>query len=215
MLTRRKPNRPGRLNPEMPTPDQAFQDSAFWLLAAVAIAAASGVVLVKDLFRSALLLAVVFVAVAGFFLLLSAEFLAVVQVLIYTGAVAVLFIFAVMLSPNVRESNRPNRLQVPAAALSALLLVVMAAAALLTDWQLIPEDRQSAAEMAQTQAVSNISEETLTGQGLNTEKERAEALEAGLADLLLGRYVLAFEAVSLLLLAALIGGLALAGKRGG
>ena len=60
-----------------------FQDIVFWMLSVLAIVAALGVVLVKDLFRATLLLVVVFIAVAGFFVLLSAEFLAVVQVLIY------------------------------------------------------------------------------------------------------------------------------------
>ena len=50
-----------------------FQDVVFWLLSLVAIGAALGVVLVRDLFRAALLLVVVFVAVAGLFVLLSAE----------------------------------------------------------------------------------------------------------------------------------------------
>jgi len=59
-----------------------FQDIVFWVLSVLAIGASLGVVLVKDLFRAALLLVVVFIAVAGFFVLLSAEFLAVVQVLI-------------------------------------------------------------------------------------------------------------------------------------
>ncbi|SVC58495.1 uncharacterized protein METZ01_LOCUS311349, partial [marine metagenome] len=44
-----------------------FQDIVFWMLAVLAIVAALGVVLVKDLFRAALLLVVVFIAVAGFF----------------------------------------------------------------------------------------------------------------------------------------------------
>ena len=76
------------------------QDVVFWLLSVAAIGAALGVVLVRDLFRAALLLVGVFVAVAGFFVLLNAEFLAVVQVLIYAGAISVLIIFAVMLTPG-------------------------------------------------------------------------------------------------------------------
>ena len=51
-----------------------FQDVVFWILAVAAIGAALGVVLVRDLFRAALLLIVVFVAIAGFFVMLSAEF---------------------------------------------------------------------------------------------------------------------------------------------
>ena len=70
------------------------QDVIFWILSAMAVIAALGVVLVQDLFRAALLLIVVFMAVAGFFVLLSAEFLAVVQILIYVGAIAILIIFS-------------------------------------------------------------------------------------------------------------------------
>ena len=193
----------------------SFQDVAFWILAVVTIGAALGVVLIKDLFRSALLLAVVFVAVAGFFVLLSAEFLAVVQVLIYVGAISVLFIFAVMLNRNVRESNLPNRMQIPAALFPTLLLVALVAAAVGTDWRPIPEEERSKVEFTQTQAVNIVAEESLAAEGFNTAEARESAQQAGLADLLIGAFVLPFEAVSLLLLAALIGGLALARSRGG
>ncbi|MDE2939281.1 MAG: NADH-quinone oxidoreductase subunit J [Chloroflexota bacterium] len=178
------------------------QDIVFWVLAVVSIAAALGVVVVKDLFRSALLLAVVFIAVAGFFVLLSAEFLAVVQVLIYVGAISVLFIFAIMLTRNVREGNLPNRLQIPAISVSALLLVGMIVAAVNTDWRPIPEAAVEMVDAAQTQAVSG-------GAGSGSESG-----STGIAELLIGQFVLPFEAVSLLLLAALIGGLALARSRG-
>ena len=56
-----------------------FQDVVFWILAVMAIVGALGVVLLPNLFRAALLLIVVFVAVAGMFILLSAEFLAEVK----------------------------------------------------------------------------------------------------------------------------------------
>ena len=193
----------------------SLQDVVFWILAVVTIGAALGVVLIKDLFRSALLLAVVFVAVAGFFVLLSAEFLAVVQVLIYVGAISILFIFAVMLNRNVRESNLPNRMQIPAALFPALLLVALVAAAVGTNWRPIPEEEQSKVEFTQTQAVNIVAEKSLAAEGFNTAREREGAQQAGLADLLIGAFVLPFEAVSLLLLAALIGGLALARSRGG
>ena len=98
-----------------------FQDVVFWILSVMAVVGALGVVMVPDLFRAALLLIVVFIAVAGFFVLLSAEFLAVVQVLIYVGAIAILIIFAVMLTRDVQHGNLPNRMQIPAAVLAALL----------------------------------------------------------------------------------------------
>ncbi len=192
-----------------------FQDIIFWVLAVTAIGAALGVVLIRDLFRSALLLAVVFVAVAGFFALLSAEFLAVVQVLIYVGAISILFIFAIMLTRNVREGNLPNRLQLPAVLFPALLLAALVVAVVSSDWRPIPEEELGRAQLTQTQAVNIVAEETLAAEGFSTAAALENAQQAGLADLLIGAFVLPFEAVSLLLLAALIGGLALARSRGG
>ena len=189
-----------------------FQDIVFWVLSIAAIGAALGVVLVRDLFRAVLLLAGVFVAMAGFFVLLSAEFLAVVQVLIYVGAISILFIFAIMLTRNVRQGNLPNRLQIPAVLFSTLLLAALVVVATSTDWNLIlAGDQQTRVDLAQTQSVNVLSPEALERVGV-VSKEEAE--KASLADLLIGPFVLPFEAVSVLLLAALIGGLALARPQG-
>ena len=186
-----------------------FQDIVFWFLGAVSIGAALGVVLTRDLFRAALMLIVVFVAVAGFFVMLSAEFLAVVQVLIYAGAISILIIFAVMLTRDVQRGNLPNRLQIPAALFAGLVLATVAFIAIDTNWNLIPEEERERVELVQTQAVSNIAPEALEEAGFDSEQERQAAGEAGLADLLIGDFVLPFEAVSVLLLAAVIGALAL------
>jgi NADH:ubiquinone oxidoreductase subunit 6 (subunit J) len=186
-----------------------FQDVVFWILGIVAIGAALGVVLIKDLFRAALLLVLVFVSVAGFFVMLNAEFLAVVQVLIYAGAISILIIFAVMLTKDVQRGNMPNRLQVPAVLFAALLLSVLVIVAVDTDWNLISEEDQEKVSLVQTSAVANIETEDLEASGLTTDSEQAAARESGLADLLIGDFVLPFEAVSVLLLAALIGSLVL------
>ena len=191
-----------------------FEQLVFWILSVVAIAGAMGVVLVRDLFRSALLLSVVFVAVGGLFVMMNAEFLAVVQILIYVGAIAVLFIFAVMLTRDVQRGNAPNRLQIPAALVSALLLAAMITTAVTTDWTtLAGAGLESKSQIAQTQAVGIPDATELTGAGL-TAAEVESVSSGGLADLLIGEFVLPFEAVSLLLLAAAIGGLALARGRG-
>ena len=191
-----------------------FEQLVFWILSVTAIAGALGVVLVRDLFRSALLLAMVFVAVGGLFVLMNAEFLAVVQILIYVGAIAVLFIFAVMLTRDVQQGNAPNRLQIPAALVSALLLAAMIATAVTTDWTtLAGAGLESKGQIAQTQAVGIPDATELAGAGL-TASEVESVSSGGLADLLIGDFVLPFEAVSLLLLAAAIGGLALARGRG-
>ena len=194
-----------------------FQDIVFWFLAVAAIGASLGVVLVRDIFRAALLLVVVFVAVAGFFVMMSAEFLAVVQVLIYVGAIAILIIFAIMLTRDVRQGNLPNRLQVPAVLFSALLLAALVVVATTTEWNLlseeVPLEAQERVAFLQTQATRILPEETLTESGFTTEAEQAAAQEAGLADLLIGDFVLPFEAVSVLLLAVVIGALTLVRER--
>lgn len=186
-----------------------FQDVVFWILGVVAIGAALGVVLIKDLFRAALLLVLVFVAVAGFFVMLNAEFLAVVQILIYVGAISILIIFAVMLTRDVQQGNLPNRLQLPAVLFAALLLSALVVVAIDTDWDLIPEEDQEKVALVQTLAVATIETEDLEAAGITADSEQAAAQEAGLADLLIGEFVLPFEAVSVLLLAALIGALVL------
>ena len=194
-----------------------FQDIVFWFLAVTAIGASLGVVLVRDIFRAALLLVVVFVAVAGFFVMMSAEFLAVVQVLIYVGAIAILIIFAIMLTRDVRQGNLPNRLQVPAVLFSTLLLAALVVVATTTEWNLlsdeVPLEAQERVALLQTQATRILPEETLTESGFTTEAEQAAAQEAGLADLLIGDFVLPFEAVSVLLLAVVIGALTLVRER--
>ncbi|PKB71475.1 MAG: hypothetical protein BZY87_05365 [SAR202 cluster bacterium Io17-Chloro-G6] len=185
------------------------QDVVFWILTVMAIGAALGVVLVRDLFRAALLLIVVFMSVAGFFVLLSAEFLAVVQVLIYVGAIAILIIFAVMLTRDVQRGNLPNRLQIPAAVFATLLLAALVTVAVDTKWDFLPAEQQERVELVQTSSVTTLSSEVLTESGVTNQEDQTEVQSSGLADLLIGDYVLPFEAVSVLLLAALIGALAL------
>ena len=192
-----------------------FQDVVFWLLTVVAVGSALGVVLIRDLFRAALLLVAVFIAVGGYFVLLNAEFLAVVQVLIYAGAIAVLIIFAVMLTRDVQHGNPPNRLQVPAAILAVLLFAALVVVAVDTQWNFLPEEDRQSVELVQTSAVVTISAQALEEAGVTEASEQEAAQSAGLADLLIGKFVLPFEAVSVLLLAALIGALALVRPRAG
>ena len=160
---------------------------------------------------------VVFIAVAGFFVLLSAEFLAVVQVLIYAGAIAILIIFAIMLTRDVQHGNLPNRYHIPAATLAAILLAALIAVAVDTKWDLLGGQEQIKAQAVQSSAIRTLDSPgdlaSLERAGFVTEGERAAAQEAGLADLLMGDFVLPFEAVSLLLLAAVIGSLALVRPR--
>ena len=77
---------------------------AFVLLAVLAIASALGIILNKNTINSALLLVVNMVSIAGIYLLLQAQFLALIQILVYAGAIMVLFLFVIMLL-NVDEEE--------------------------------------------------------------------------------------------------------------
>ena len=151
-----------------------FQDVIFWVLAVASVLAALGVVLLKDIFRAALLLVVVFLAVAGFFVMMNAEFLAVIQVLIYAGAIAILIIFAIMLTREVQRGNLPNRLQPAAVLFPSLLLAALVFVAIDTDWNLLsdePEKLRNNAELLQTNTIGGMPDEWR--QGLEKEIEEA------------------------------------------
>ena len=188
----------------------AFADVLFWVLAIAAVASALGVVLLRNVFRAALLLVVVFLAVAGFFVMMNAEFLGVVQLIIYVGAISILIIFAILMTQDVVQGNLPNRLQIPAVVLPALLLVALAFAVFNTDWKLISDDpdAQAQAELVQANTLAGVSEDE-TSQLASPEA----AQRSGLGDLLINDFVLPFELVSVLLLAAVIGALALTRER--
>ncbi len=108
---------------------------AFWILAVVAILGALGVVLLRNVFRAALSLVLCFLAVAGLYATLSADFLAVVQVLVYVGAIAVLIILAIMLTRDVQRGSPGNRLQVPAFIVAVLFLGTVTFIVVNTPWQ--------------------------------------------------------------------------------
>src|SRR3989304_7335680 len=94
---------------------------AFWLLAAVPLVAGSGVMVSRNLLHAVLFLILAFVGVAGFFVLLSAEFIAMAQVIIYVGAIAVLVLFAVLLTPRAGRGNNETRMLAPTVLLSVTL----------------------------------------------------------------------------------------------
>jgi NADH-quinone oxidoreductase subunit J len=109
---------------------------AFWILAVITIIAASGVIVQKNVFRSALSLIVCLVAVAGIFVLLSADFLAAAQILIYVGAISVVIILAIMLTREFTKGSPSNRLQLPALIVSVIFFGLLTFAVINTNWQL-------------------------------------------------------------------------------
>ncbi len=108
---------------------------AFWILAIVGIAAALGVVWLRNVFRSALALMLCLLTVAGVYITLSADFLAAVQVLIYVGGISILIILAIMLTREVPRGSPFNRLRIPAFIVAAIFLGVAVFTLVNTHWQ--------------------------------------------------------------------------------
>jgi NADH-quinone oxidoreductase subunit J len=167
---------------------------AFWIFAILGVGSAIGVVAVKNLFRAALLLVLCFFTVAGIYGSLSADFMAVAQVLVYMGAISVLIIFAVMLTRDLRRGNPFNRgwawALVVCAALMGLLIFVF----IDTQWPTI--------DSSQVAAVNQVEA------GDPTTSEIAESI----FDKDFG-FLLPFEISAAMILAAVIGAIALVRDR--
>lgn len=102
----------------------------FYILAAVAIISALVVVFSKSPVNSVIALIVTFLAIAGHYILLNAQFLAVVHIIVYTGAIMVLFLFVIMLL-NLNRENEPHKkwtTKLAAVISGGLLLLVLLAA---------------------------------------------------------------------------------------
>ncbi len=113
----------------------SYEEFIFYVVAIVTVIAALGVVMARSVVHSALFLILALLMVAGVFILLSAEFLAIVQVLIYGGGVTILLLFAMMLT-RVRDLPQPiDGPQKPLAALAGLAFMGVSIAAIVsTDW---------------------------------------------------------------------------------
>jgi len=109
-------------------------DIAFWILAVVGIGAALTVVLLRDVFRAALSMVLCFMMVAGLYITLSADFLAIIQVLIYVGGISILIILAIMLTRDVQQGSPANKLRLPAFIMAGVFLVVMVFTLTNTPW---------------------------------------------------------------------------------
>ncbi|PKB61704.1 MAG: hypothetical protein BZY79_02530 [SAR202 cluster bacterium Casp-Chloro-G4] len=180
------------------TESTLFVDVIFWMIAVSTIVAAFAVVQLRDLFRSALFLIVAFIGVAGMFVLLRAEFLAIIQVLIYVGAISVLIIFAIFMTRDVEEGSPGNTLRLPMGIAAVLFAIVAIFVVTSTNW--ITIDAALAAGAFSAEAADGIAlvfSNTVPWIG----------------QMLLRDFVLAFEVASVVLLAAVIGALALIRER--
>ena len=156
----------------------------FWILSLVVLLSGFMVVTLRNIFHCALFLIMCLFGVAGIYILLNAEFLAAAQVLIYVGAVAMLIIFAVMLttdlvSDKLRMTTENAAVAFVASAMFAVGVVFLLAKT--TVWRYATQE--------------------LVADNIGT-----------IGKFLMTGFVLPFEVVSVLLLAALIGAIVLARK---
>jgi NADH-quinone oxidoreductase subunit J len=110
-------------------------DIAFWILAIIGVGAALTVVLLRNVFRTALALILCLLTVAGIYIILSADFLAAVQILIYVGGISILIILAIMLTREVQRGSLSNKLRIPAFIVAVIFLGVMIFSLVKTPWQ--------------------------------------------------------------------------------
>lgn len=151
---------------------------------ALVLVAAIAVVTLRNLFHSALCLAAVLIGTAMLYIGLRADFLAVVQILLYVGAVMTLILFAIMLTEHLAEKTIRQNNRQSLAALVALLGFVATVGLVIvkTPWPVTPKALQSITSVFK------------------------------LGKALMGIYVFPFEVISVILIAALIGAVVIAKK---
>ncbi|MCQ0018324.1 NADH-quinone oxidoreductase subunit J [Actinomadura madurae] len=164
---------------------QSGEPFFFWLLAVVSVLAALGMIFMRKAVHSALLLATVMLCLAALYAIQNAPFLAFVQVIVYTGAVLMLFLFVLMLvgvssTDSLVETIRGQRFWAVIAAVGFIVLL--------------------------TVGLGNAA----LGDSAGLNQANAEGNVVGLARLLFSKYVFAFEATSALLITAALGAMVLA-----
>ena len=158
---------------------------AFWILAPVMVAAALGILFARKAVHAAMLLAIVMIGLAVLYAVQDAPFLFAVQIIVYTGAILMLFLFVLMLvgvdaSDSVVETIKGQRSMATVVGLLFGLTIVL--------------------------EVGQVSVGAVTGLAA----ANADGNVPGLAQLLFSKYVFAFEATSALLITAAIGAMVLA-----
>lgn len=161
----------------------------FYIIGAISVLAALGVVASPNPIHSGILLVVCFLNVAGIFVMLGAEFLAIVQVIVYTGAILVLLLFVLMLvDPHELPTfYLAKPLQRGVGVLLGLILLLEIGAAIVTQTQFGPKGRATPAN--------------IEAMGGNVQ---------ALGSVLQTNYLLVFEVVSLVLIVGIIGAIVLA-----
>lgn len=166
---------------------------AFYVISAIILAGALAMVSSRSLVRSVIWMVISFVGVGALFIMLGAEFVGVVQIMVYAGGIVVLFLFVIMLVnlDEVRRMEYLHRQWLPAVLLICLLIAELG----FMMWAGSQDSPLPTPEQLDA---------TLRGMGGNTET-------IGMA--LYTEFILPFEVVSVLLLVAMVGAIYLAKKQ--
>jgi NADH-quinone oxidoreductase subunit J len=186
----------------------------FWILAPLSLAAALSVIVLKNPVHAALMLVINFFTFAMFYAILEGQFLATIQVIVYAGAIMILFLFVLMLLGVDRAGERgPGKLR--GQSLSALVLgtVLFLALTVTVAGPFMGTDSACNTSLPVQGAIADAGSEARPCVGL----QQANADEAGgnvaqIGRLIFTDYVWAFEVTSVLLVIAAIGAIVL-GKR--
>jgi len=166
-----------------------FEQLLFFTLALVAVTAALGMLISRNPVSSALWLVLNLFCIAGLYLTLSAQFIAVIQVLVYAGAIMVLFLFVIMLL-NLAALPRPERIDWKRVVAFVLGMAILA--------QLVYIVAMGLGALPEPVAIEQAA-------------QSGTAIEIALE--LFTRYALAFEVIGVLLLVATIGAVMLAQRK--
>jgi len=192
---------------------------AFWAASAMTLGFAAIVVTQRDVFRAAIALAGSFLGVGILYFVLSAEFVGVVQILVYVGAISVLMAFAVMFIQDIASGSRPAQGRLVGVVAAVLIFAALAFTAYNTEWSSMDEVTDPVAVAALTEGFVEVGtgdEIVVREPGFIGDDEVIVRNGGAFTDstgsvgvLLVREYMLAFEIIGLLLVAALIGGLLL------
>lgn len=187
---------------------------AFFVASALTIASAIIVVTQRDLVRAVLALAMSFIGVACIYFVLNAEFIGVVQILVYVGAISILIAFAVMFIGDLANAGTLSQSRLISAIAAVLLLASIIFVAYNTEWTTIDDvtDPDAVAGLAGNYQIvaTDFDDATISAVDGETDGARGGALIDGSSHIgpaLIREFILPFETLGLLLIAALIGAL--------
>ena len=182
-------------------------EAVFYLFAATAVVTAALCVLSRSALSAVLWLTTTMLSLAALYVLLSAEFVAAIQVLVYAGAVMVLFLFVVML---LNLGHATSDMRGPAAVATTVVIAGLLAIQLFALWSYTPG--RLAAEVAQAPQMSDPAT-LFVGGRLALQEASERGVVGAVAVPLFQSYLVPFEITSILLLTAIVGAVVLAKRR--